>query len=62
MRCARSFSFSDPVCTSTIRLPYVLPMRIIEMVVSMFSTIFVAVPALRRVDPAMTSGPDGRAR
>ena len=26
-------------------------------VVSMFSTIFVAVPAFRRVEPAMTSGP-----
>ena len=32
-------------------------MRIIDAVVSMFSTIFVAVPALRRVDPAITSGP-----
>ena len=29
----------------------------IEMVVSMFSTILVAVPAFNRVDPAMTSGP-----
>ena len=32
-------------------------MRTIAMVVSMFSTILVAVPALRRVDPASTSGP-----
>src|SRR4249919_2100775 len=32
-------------------------MRIIDAVVSMFSTILVAVPALRRVEPAMTSGP-----
>src|ERR1041385_9305268 len=32
-------------------------MRIIAAVVSMLSTIFVAVPALRRVDPAITSGP-----
>jgi hypothetical protein len=32
-------------------------MRTIAMVVSMFSTIFVAVAALRRVDPVSTSGP-----
>ena len=32
-------------------------MRIIAAVVSMLSTILVAVPALSRVDPAMTSGP-----
>ena len=32
-------------------------MRIIAPVVSMLSTILVAVPALSRVDPAMTSGP-----
>ena len=32
-------------------------MRIIAAVVSMLSTIFVAVPALSRVEPAMTSGP-----
>ena len=32
-------------------------MRIIAPVVSMLSTILVAVPALRRVDPAITSGP-----
>ena len=32
-------------------------MRIIAAVVSMLSTSLVAVPALRRVDPAMTSGP-----
>ena len=32
-------------------------MRTIAAVVSMFRTILVAVPALRRVDPAMTSGP-----
>ena len=35
-------------------------MRIIAAVVSMFRTIFVAVPALSRVDPAITSGPDRR--
>jgi hypothetical protein len=34
-----------------------LPTLIIEMVVNMFSTSFVAVPALSRVDPAMISGP-----
>jgi hypothetical protein len=33
-----------------------LPMRIIDAVVSMFRTILVAVPALSRVDPAITSG------
>ena len=32
-------------------------MRIIAAVVSMLSTSLVAVPALRRVEPAMTSGP-----
>ncbi len=32
-------------------------MRTIDAVVSMFRTIFVAVPALRRVEPAITSGP-----
>ena len=44
MRRARSFSFSDVDCTSTIRLPYVLPVRIIEAVVSMLSTSLVALP------------------
>src|SRR3954463_12967195 len=39
------------------RLPYVLPTRIIAPVVIMLSTIFVAVPAFIRVDPVMTSGP-----
>ena len=57
MRVARSLSFADPVRTSTIRLPYVLPIRTIGIVVSMFSTSFVAVPAFMRVEPAMTSGP-----
>ena len=57
IRRARSFSLSDPVCTSTIKLPYVLPMRIIAIVVSMLRTIFVAVPAFKRVEPARTSGP-----
>src|SRR6266850_848906 len=57
MRRARSFSFSEPVWTSTIRLPYVFPMRTIAPVVSMLSTILVAVPALRRVEPAITSAP-----
>ena len=32
-------------------------MRIIDAVVSMFRTILVAVPALSRVEPAITSGP-----
>ncbi len=39
------------------RFPYVLPRRIIEIVEIVLSTSFCAVPALRRVDPAMNSGP-----
>ena len=57
IRRARSRSFSEPVWTSTIRLPYVFPVRTIAPVVSMLRTILVAVPAFSRVDPAMTSGP-----
>ncbi len=34
-----------------------MPIRIIAAVVSMLRTIFVAVPAFSRVDPAITSGP-----
>ena len=57
MRRARSRSLSEFDFTSTIRLPYVLPARTIAAVVSMLSTILVAVPAFSRVDPAITSGP-----
>ena len=57
MRSLRSASFAFVALRSTIRLPYVLPMRIIAPVVIMLSTIFVAVPALRRVEPVTTSGP-----
>ena len=39
------------------RLPNVLPSRIIAPVVIMLSTSFVAVPAFMRVDPVTTSGP-----
>ena len=42
---------------STIRLPYVLPRRIIAPVVIMLSTSLVAVPAFMRVEPVTTSGP-----
>ena len=52
---ARSFSFVAE--TSTMRLPNVLPRRIIEIVESMFRTSFCAVPALSRVEPARNSGP-----
>src|SRR5918994_1447022 len=53
----RSRSFSFDAATSTIRLPYVFPSRIIETVESVLSTSFCAVPALSRVDPATSSGP-----
>jgi hypothetical protein len=57
MRHARAHSFSFVGFTSTIKLPTTLPRRIIEIVVSMFSTSLVAVPALSRVDPVIASGP-----
>ena len=41
------------------RLPYVLPIRIMAPVVSVLSTSLVAVPALSRVEPVTTSGPTG---
>jgi hypothetical protein len=54
----RSSSLAFPrVSTSTIRLPWTFPRRVIASVVIAFRTIFVAVPALRRVLPAITSGP-----
>ena len=53
----RRISFSLEGLTSTIRLPYTLPRRIIVQVESMFSTIFWAVPLFMRVDPVTTSGP-----
>ena len=54
---ARATSFAFVARTSTMRLPYVLLLRTIASVVSMLSTSFCAVPAFRRVDPAMNSGP-----
>ncbi len=57
IRSARSRSFSLPARTSTIRLPYALPQRIIAVVVSVLRTSLVAVPAFMRVEPARTSGP-----
>src|SRR5439155_12668339 len=57
IRRMRARSFSLLARTSTIRLSKVFPSRIIEIVEIAFSTSFCAVPALRRVDPARTSGP-----
>lgn len=54
---ARATSFAFVARTSTMRLPYVSLQRTIASVVSMFSTSFCAVPAFRRVEPAMNSGP-----
>ena len=54
---ARSLSFV--ASTSTIRFPYVLPSRIIEIVEIMFRTSFWAVPAFSRVEPARNSAPTG---
>ena len=44
-------------CRSIIRLPSVLPIRIMAPVEIMLRTILVAVPAFSRVEPAMISGP-----
>ena len=57
MRSLRSTSFTLVARRSTIRLPNVLPMRIIAPVVIVLRISFVAVPALRRVLPVTTSGP-----
>ena len=57
MRRTRARSLSLVATTSTIRFPKVLPSRIIAIVEIMLSTSFCAVPALSRVDPAITSGP-----
>ena len=51
----RSRSLSFVARRSTIRLPNVLPSRIIAPVVIMLSTSFVAVPAFMRVEPVTTS-------
>src|SRR5579884_510245 len=56
-RRARSRSFAFPGSTATISPPNVRPRRIIVTVEIAFSTSFCAVPALRRVEPATTSGP-----
>jgi len=57
IRSLRSVSFAFVARRSTIRLPNVFPNRIIAPVVIMLRMSFVAVPALRRVLPVMTSGP-----
>ena len=57
IRRARSASLLFDARTSTIKLPNVLPNRIIAPVLSIFSTIFVAVPAFIRVEPLRISGP-----
>ena len=59
IRRTRERSLSFVATTSTMRLPYVLPSRTIAIVEIMLRTSFCAVPALRRVEPAMTSGPTG---
>jgi len=53
----RRTSFSLVGFTSTIRLPYTLPSRIIAPVDSIFKIIFWAVPLFMRVEPVTTSGP-----
>src|SRR5690242_12431414 len=57
MRSLRSSSFLFVARRSTMRLPYVLPSRIIAPLVMVLSTSFVAVPAFIRVEPVTTSGP-----
>ena len=53
-----AFAIPDLIRTKINLLPEgITEVRTIEIVVSMLRTIFVAVPALRRVDPATTSGP-----
>ena len=53
----RALSLSSVATTSTIRLPKVLPSRIIATVEIVLSTSFCAVPALSRVQPETTSPP-----
>ena len=57
IRRTRASSFSFAGTTSTMRFPYVLPSRIIEIVEIVLSTSFCAVPAFSRVEPARNSGP-----
>jgi len=57
MRTARSRSFAFVARRSTMRSPRVRPDRIIAAVDSMLRTSLVAVPALRRLEPATISGP-----
>ncbi len=57
IRSPRSRSLSLVAITSTIRLPYTLPSRIMAPVVMALRTSLVAVPAFMRVDPVTASGP-----
>src|SRR5450432_2528356 len=57
MRMARAHSLALVGRTSIMRPPYVLPSSTNAAVEMALSTILVAVPALRRVEPAITSGP-----
>src|SRR5690606_17244275 len=57
IRRARSRSLALVGRKSTIRFWYTLPRRIMAPVERMLSTIFSAVPALSRVEPATASGP-----
>ena len=57
MRTARARNLVFRVCTLVIRLPVTYPSFASDAVDNMFSTIFCAVPAFKRVEPATTSGP-----
>ncbi len=56
MICRRA-SFAFVPAAHTIRLEYVRPSRTIDAVERAFSTIFCALDALSRVEPAIASGP-----
>src|SRR4029077_2285046 len=57
IRSARSLSLEFRAETFVILFPETYPRRISVAVEIMLRTIFCAVPDLRRVEPAMTSGP-----
>ena len=61
IRTARSRNLAFVALKSTIRVPQVFPRCTNTVVVTMFRTIFVAVPAFIRVEPVTTSGPGASA-
>src|SRR5438309_3545967 len=61
IRFARATSLSDRVWRSTMRFSYTFPRRTIVATVIMLRIILVAVPARRRVEPVITSGPTSAA-